>query len=77
MIELVGNAYAPHLKDKAARAGEFRVFSRVVATLPVRRAIPGADLAHVDRLCGVILDDFRARPQPRAATDTAEHIECV
>jgi hypothetical protein len=77
MIELVGNAYAPQLKDKAARAEEFKVFSRVAATVPVRRAIPGADLAHVDRLCRVILDDFRALPQPGAATDTAEHIECV
>ena len=52
MIELVGNAYALPLKDKAARAGEFKVFSRVAATVPVRRAIPGADLAHVERLCG-------------------------
>ena len=77
MIELVGNAYAPHLKDKTARAEEFKVFSRLAATLPVRRVIQGADLAHVDRLCRVILDDFRARPQPRTATAPAEHIECV
>ena len=77
MIELVGNAYALHLKDKAARAGEFKVFTRVAATVPIRRAIPGAELAHVDRLCRVILEDFRALPQPGTATDTAEHIECV
>jgi len=77
MIELVGNAYVPRLKDKAARAEEFKVLGHVVATVPLRRAIPGADLAQVYRLCEVILDDFRALAQPGTATDPAERIECL
>jgi len=77
MIELVGNAYAPYLKDRTARAEEFRVLSRAVATVPVRRAIPGADLAQVDRLCSVILDDFHALSRLGTATDPAERLECV
>jgi hypothetical protein len=71
MIELVGNAYAPRLKDRAARAAEFEVLSRVMETVPVRRAIPNADLGNVDRLCEVILDDIRKLTQPHTPTRAA------
>jgi len=77
MIELIANMYVPYLKDNAAHAREFNALRHVIAKVPLRRAIPGADLGRVSDLCKVILDDFRALPQPRAATDPSEHIECV
>jgi hypothetical protein len=71
MIELVGNAYAPRLKEKAARAAEFEVLTGLIETVPVRRAIPNADLSRVDRLCEVILEDFRELRQCRASADAS------
>lgn len=63
LIELVGNAYVPHLKDKEARAAEFDLLSRVVSTVPVRRVTWCRDLSQVESLCQAILDDFRALPK--------------
>lgn len=77
LIELVANSYVPFFKDKDARAAEFKVLSDVMSKIPVRRAIPNADLGQVDRLCEAILDDFRMLPQSGTATDLAELIECI
>lgn len=77
MIELVANAYTPHMKDKAARAQEFELLRHVVTKVPLRRAIPSADFARVSRLCEVILNDFHALTGRDASTDTAEPCECI
>jgi hypothetical protein len=77
MIDLVANAYAPYLKNKAARAEEFKVLRHVVAKVPLRRAIPGADLRDVSRLCAVILEDLRALPQSGAASNPPERFVCL
>jgi hypothetical protein len=77
MIELVANAYAPYLKDKTARAEEFKVLRHVVAKVPLRRAIPGADLRDVSRLCEVIRDDFHELAHRDGSTSAAEQRECV
>ena len=77
MIELVANAYVPYLKDKAARADEFRVLRQVMATVPLRRAIPSADVGQVSGLCEVIRDDFRELTHRDGSTSAAEQRECV
>jgi len=77
MIELVANAYIPHLKDKAARADEFRVLRQVMATVPLRRAIPSADLGRVAELCAVILGDFRELTERDDSTSAAGQRECI
>ena len=77
MIELVANAYVPYFKDKAARADEFSVLCQVMATVPLRRAIPSADVGRVSRLCEVILDDFRELTRWDGSTSAAEQRECV
>ena len=77
MLELVANAYTSYLKDKAARVQEFELLRRVVAEVPLRRAIPSDDLGQVSRLCKVILDDFYALTRPDASANNAEPCECV
>jgi hypothetical protein len=60
LITLVTNAYTTHLLDKAMRAREFELLSRVVAGVPVRRVMtPHADGDYLSKLCKSILDDFQ------------------
>jgi hypothetical protein len=77
LIALTGNSYVPYLKDKEARAQEFDLLKRVVATVPVRRVIPHSDPGRVARLCEVILDDFAELPAPDASAAPAVEIEHV
>ncbi len=60
MMTLVANAYATYMKDKAMRAQEFDLLSRVSTQVPLRRVTPRADAAYLSRLCSVITDDFHS-----------------
>jgi ABC-type dipeptide/oligopeptide/nickel transport system ATPase component len=77
MLELIANAYAPHMKDRAARAQEFELLRKVVAEVPLRRVIPSTRLTEVHRLCDVILEDFRTLPFRGDSNRTPESCECL
>jgi hypothetical protein len=65
LMALVANTYTNYLLDKAMRAEEFHALARLIARVPVRRVIPHADPTFINRLCDVILDDYRTlTPQP-------------
>jgi hypothetical protein len=67
LVELIANTYSNQLLDGGMRAHEFAVLGRLVATVPVRRAIPHASTDFLPGLCRAILDDFRRPGGSRAA----------
>jgi hypothetical protein len=62
-ITLVGNTYGNTLLDASMRAHEFEVLTEMSNRVPIRRVTPHGSPQLIDRMCEVILDDFR-RPHP-------------
>jgi hypothetical protein len=60
LVNLVANTYANDFLDAGMRADEFRVLSRVVQHVPVRRVHAPDDRGAVTRVCEAIIEDFRA-----------------
>jgi len=60
LLSLVTHSYAGGTLDRAARGREFALLSRVVRSVPVRRAQPCAGLACLDALCTMLLEDASA-----------------
>ncbi|PYO53041.1 MAG: serine/threonine protein kinase [Candidatus Rokuibacteriota bacterium] len=63
LMSLLGNGYATRWMDRPMRAREFELLGRVVASVPVRRAVPHAEVANLPRLCDMILEDVQALAQ--------------
>jgi hypothetical protein len=64
LFALARNTYLNFLLDKAMRAREFALLGRVAAAVPLRRATPHADPDRLERLCDLLLEDFRALDTP-------------
>lgn len=60
LMNLIPNTYANTLLDKAMRAQEFDLLSRVVASVPVRRVTAHTSTQYLPQLCDAILEDFQA-----------------
>lgn len=58
LMALVANTFAGRLLDRAMRAREFDVFSRIATSLPVRRLTPHADVRRLPALCDAVLSDM-------------------
>ena len=58
LIVLLANTYSSKLMNKAMRAREFELLTRVLTSVPVRRVNPHADPARIPELCDAILEDF-------------------
>jgi hypothetical protein len=75
MISLIGNTYATYLLDKAMRAREFTLLSRLFKRVPIRKVTPHADAAHLSSLCQIIIDDFKSLDSNNhTRVGTAEHL---
>lgn len=59
LVALLPHMYMSSLLDKSHRADEFDYLAEVVKSIPVRQVIPHSDPARLDKLCQVIMDDFR------------------
>jgi hypothetical protein len=59
LISLITNTYVNRFLDKAMRAQELQLLSRLVQFIPVRRVTPHADPARLSMLCDVVLNDFQ------------------
>jgi hypothetical protein len=59
LLSLIANTYATKLMDKQMRAREFKLLTRVLNNVPLRRVTPHADPARIPELCDTILSDFR------------------
>lgn len=58
LLSLIANTYATKLMDRAMRAREFELLTRVLNNIPLRRVTPHADPARIPELCDRILTDF-------------------
>lgn len=69
LFALARNTYVNYLMDKTAHGREFETLSRVIASVPVRRAFPHAVHGLLPQLCKMILEDFqtltRSGPSPQ------------
>jgi len=57
LLELVQNTYMNWLLDRAQRAAEFELLSRLVSQIPVRRIVPHSDPSRIGALSELILAD--------------------
>jgi hypothetical protein len=60
LLTLVANTHASLLLDERMRAQEFKVLSRVAATVPLRKLTMHSDPAHLGALCDLVVEDFLA-----------------
>ncbi|HLJ56550.1 MAG TPA: hypothetical protein VKT77_16040, partial [Chthonomonadaceae bacterium] len=60
MPTLVANAYVSYLLDARMRRRDFVVLSRLLGTVPLRRATPHADASRLPEFCSAILADLAA-----------------
>ena len=58
LLSLIANTYTNYLIDRSMQARQFDLLTRVLANVPVRRAMPHADPQRVQQLCDCILEDF-------------------
>jgi hypothetical protein len=57
LLGLVQNTYMNWILDRAHRAEEFDVLTRMMAYVPVRRVVPHSDAARIGKLCELLLAD--------------------
>jgi hypothetical protein len=68
-LEIVKNTYMNFVLDRAQRAAEFDVLSKLVMRVPARRLVPHADPARLGALCDLVLRDAGS-----LVDDSAVHI---
>jgi hypothetical protein len=73
LSSLIANTYSYKMFDTEMRAYEFGLLSRLACQVPLRSVVPFADLAHIDRLCDLILGDVQGLPRPIAMSDPGVH----
>ena len=59
-MSVVANTYGTKLMDKQMRAREFRLLTRVLNYVPLRRVTPHADPMRISELCDRILSDYES-----------------
>jgi hypothetical protein len=69
LMMLVENTYATNFLDAKQRAKEFKVLSRVVTTVPVRKINRGREAAGVEELCAAIQRNFAGIGSPSNALE--------
>jgi hypothetical protein len=67
LLGLVQNTYMNWILDRAHRAEEFDVLTRMMAYVPVRRVIPHSDPARIGKLCDLLLADAEQQIAEKAA----------
>jgi hypothetical protein len=59
LVALVTHTYTNYLLDREQRAQEFETLGRLMGAVRMRRVVPHAKPEFLDRLCELILKDFR------------------
>ena len=59
LVALITHTYTNYLLDREQRAQEFEILGRLLGAVRMRRVVPHARPEFLDRLCDVILKDFR------------------
>ena len=62
---LVGNSYVTYLKDRNMRSQEFQLLNKLIANVPFRSVLPHDDPQMLERLCDLLIEDFRQLEQSR------------
>ena len=60
LMALVANTYASLLMDKAMRAREFNLLTRITAGVQIRRVTPHVSASFLSELCDLILNDYHS-----------------
>jgi len=60
LMSVVANTYATKLMNKQMRAREFRLLTRLLNNVPLRRVTPHADPLRIPELCDRILSDYES-----------------
>ena len=60
MLSLLANGYANNLISRSLRAEEFRVLSKIAASIPIKRVYPHCDAQRLSKLCEVLIRDVRS-----------------
>jgi hypothetical protein len=71
LMFLVSDTSTTWLLDRASRAREFEVLSRIAQSVPIRRTNASDSLSSVGEFCRSLVDDFRAMERPAARTRRA------
>lgn len=58
LLDLIVNTYTNYVLATEMRAHEFRVLSRLVSRVPVRRLVSSTDPAKLPELCALVRQDF-------------------
>lgn len=61
LMALVANSYATRTLAENDRAEEFQLFGRMVGNVAIRRLVPHADAAFLDRCCEIVEQDPATR----------------
>ena len=64
LLPLVCNTYMNYLLDSAGQAREFELLGRIAGAVPIRKVQPHSDPAYLNKLCEVIVADFRSLKSP-------------
>jgi hypothetical protein len=67
LLSLVAETYANKILDREMRAREFKLLSRLVTKVPVRRVYPHTDTGRLRQFCQTISEDYHSLNQPTAA----------
>jgi len=68
LMALVANTYASVLMDKAMRAREFNLLTRITAGVPIRRVTPHVSASFLSELCNLILNDYYSLSEAESAS---------
>jgi hypothetical protein len=73
-LELLANVLGQSLTDAEGRARNFSFLARLAANVPVRKMVPHSDGGRLERMCELIIDDFRNQVRPRWKARAMVHV---
>ena len=74
LMELLANTLGQSLIDAEGRARNFSFLARLARDVPLRKMVPHRSPDRLERMCGLIVEDFRNQVTPRRKTRARAHV---